>query len=678
MKIEKGIAYHQMPECMYQENNRFVKTERFSPVIYGNDLPDERDPFHVPVEEWDEKEIEQGIINGKYIVDEVWWNKQWDRCIYGYTVRFARENGDDVTITGMNYFYLNFWPIYAKKKGGINVKTLTNPRFTDVDYEIFWRIEAMKSLGKDDLFYKSRQKGFSEKGACIIGYNFTFIPYSENLIVAGNEEDSQNTMGKATRGLDYLINTQFYHERKKSASDYYIASKFGSKIKQLTAGSNGMQSVSRFTPYWIMYEEIGKWPKGLVRAMREFVDVSLMNEGVKTGYAMYIGTGGDMDTGAADMELMYYNPDQFNLLEFEDILELEHMKKKEGYVAGFIPSWKYAKIDNDGNSLRNESFKFHEEEGKKRKKEAAILYSVNNPLYPHQGFMVPSGGYFGEVKQAKLVERKAIILTNRKEQIVEEGNLYWKVKDDWNSGVYFEPGPDKNGKTTAVITERPKINELTGEPYENLYKQGTDSYDRDEANASTSLGSSIVGHGFLDYDSPSNYPVARLTIRPETWEGGAEKFFEEVLKMNIYYNAINLVEYSNLRIFDFYKNHGFNHLLKERPKLMIAKWIQDSKVANDFGIDPNTKHHWLAELSDQMTEEWINNIYDIGILSALAKFRYTPGRGRYNCDITISMALLAVLYQDEIELEVITEQQEQRYQGPGIKFKRSGNAFKVM
>lgn len=676
MKIELGVPYHIMPECTYQEDNKFVKTDRFSPVIYGNDKPNERDPFHIRVDEWDESEVAAGIINGKYIVDEAWWRKQWDRCINGYTVKFARANGEDVTITGIHYFYLNFWPIYAKKKGGLNVKTLTSPRFTDLDFEIFWRIQSMKSLSKDDLFYKSRQKGFSEKAGCIVSWNYTFIPYSENLIVAGNDEDSENTMGKATRGLDYLINTQFYKERKKSASDYYIASKFGSKIKQLTAGSNGMQSVSRFTPYWIIYEEVGKWPKGLVRAMREFVDVSLMNEGTKTGYAMYIGTGGDMDTGAADLEKMYYNPDQFNLLEFPDILEMEHMRNKST-VAGFIPSWKYAKVDTDGNSLKRESFQYHEEKGLERKKEAKILYSVNNPLYPHQGFMVPSGGYFGEKKQAKLIERKTKILTDRSEQIVEEGNLYWKVKDDWNSGVYFEPGPDQNGVTRVVLTERPKINEQTGKPYVNLYKQGTDSYDRDEANASTSVGSSIVSHGFLDYNSSSNYPVARLTIRPETWEGGAEAFFEEVLKLNLYYDSINLIEYSNIRIFDFYKHHGFNHLLKERPKLMIAKWIRDSKVANDFGIDPNSKHHWLAELSDQMTDEWISNLYDIDIISALAKFRYSPGKGRYNCDITISMGLLAVLYQDEIELEVIKEQAEERYSLPGITFKRSGNAFKV-
>lgn len=669
----KGIAYHSLPEYQYQDKNPFINTDRFSPVVNGTDLPDPRDPFYINPDEWPNKKDEDDVLN-KYVIDEAWWYRQKERCKNGYTVKNARMDGSSVTITGRHYFYLNFWPIYAKKKGSSsNAKTLTKPKFTDLDFVIFWRIESMISTSKDDLFYKSRQKGFSEKAGCLLAYNFTFMAHSQNIVVAGNDEDSMNTMNNATRGLDYLINTQFYKERKKDASDDVVALKYGSRIKQLTAGSNGMQSVSRFSPYWVVYEEVGKWPKGLIRATREFVDVSLMNEGAKTGFAMYIGTGGDMDTGAADLEHMYYNPEQSNLLEFDDVLEIEHMRNTTK-VAGFIPSWMYAIIDSDGNSLKLKSIDFHEKEAAKRKKEARILYSVNNPIFPHQGFMVPSGGYFGEIKQAKLVERKSDILRNRELQIVEYGNIEWVDKKDWNKGVYFQPGPDEHGFSFVAITERPKIDDKTGKPFDNLYKQATDSYDRDEANTSSSKGSSIIGHGFLDADSPSDYPVARITIRPEIWQGGADRFYEEVLKLNIYYNAINLIEFSNTRIFDFYKTHGYNYLLKEQPKLILAKYIMDSKVSNTFGIDPSSKPSWLAELSDSMTDEWINNIHDTEILSALAKFRYNPQKGRYNCDITISMALLAVLYEDERELEVQSHQQA-RYRMPVMSFKRNGNAF---
>ena len=64
------------------------------------------------------------------------------------------------------------------------------------------------------------------------------------------------------------------------------------------------------------------------------------------------------------------------------------------------------------------------------------------------------------------------------------------------------------------------------------------------------------------------------------------------------------------------------------------------------------------------------------ILTALAKYRYIPGK-KYNCDITITMALLAVLFEDEAELEVKKYQETERYSLPKFRSVRSGNSFKV-
>ena len=70
---------------------------------------------------------------------------------------------------------------------------------------------------------------------------------------------------------------------------------------------------------------------------------------------------------------------------------------------------------------------------------------------------------------------------------------------------------------------------------------------------------------------------------------------------------------------------------------------------------------------------FINNCYDEGLLRALAKFRYDPTK-KYNCDITISMALLVVLFEDEAEIEVI-KHQEKRYDTPRFGYKRISNNF---
>lgn len=666
------IPYYFDPKYTFDENNPFIGTERFSPVVHGFDKPDPRDPFYVPISEWDPEYVAKTCT-----VDKIWWYKQRERCQYGYSVKSARKDNSLVTITGRHYWYLNFWWIYGSSNDErIKAKTLIRPRFMDLDYEVAYIFESMFDMEKDETFLKARQKGFSEKMAgMIMAYNYSFIPYSQNVIIAGNDDDAQHTMDNTKRGLDQLINTQFYKYRRKNAKDHVSAKNFGSEIMSLTAGSQGMQSVSRFSPYCIMYEEVGKWPKGLVTATREFVDASLYNEGKKTGWAFYIGTGGNMDGGAADLEDMHNKPTELNLLEHADIFEPEHMRS-DSTVGYFVPAWKYCIIDKYGNSLKAESIKFHEERISLLSDKKKFLYRVNNPNHPHEAFLIPSGGYFGKEAVEKMSNRRSELLrTSKLRDAAMHGNTHWKDPGDWSRGVYFKEVSGED-KYNVIITELPKIDPHTGKPYENLYKQATDSYDRDEANTSTSLGSSVVGHGFYDVESPSNYVIARLTIRPETFEGGAEKFYEEVLKLNILYGSINLIEYSNLRIFDFYKNHGFSHLLKERPQMMLARWIANSQVNNQYGIDPSSKPYWLSTLSDYVKRnnfQFVDNCYDEGLLRALSKFRYDPSK-KYNCDITISMALLAVLFEDEAEIEV-KKNQASRIETPRFHYKRIGNNF---
>lgn len=676
--MKEGVPYYLRKECQYQEDNPFTGTDRFSPVANGTDLPDSRDPLYInhDIFEFDSKEVLNCVI------DTAWWHKQRQRCLYGYTVKNARKDGSSVTITGRHYFYLNFWWIYGiDKKSKSKAKTEVRPRFTDLDYEEFWIIESMFEEQKDCSFIKARQKGFSEKMAGgVMGYNYTFIPHSQNIIISGNEDDTEKTMTNVKRGLDRLINTQFYKFRSRNALLHIKGLNFGGEVIGLTAGSQGMQSVSRFSPFCIMYEEVGKWPKGLVTATREFVDASLWAEGIKTGYAFYIGTGGSMDQGAADLENMYYNPAEYGLLEFKDINEPEHRRSQDS-VAHFIPSWKYAIIDDNGNSLREESILYHENNLKNRKGAKKFLYRVNHPRYASEAFLIPDGGYFGKDIVEACNERRDVLSKNSAmREKAKYGNTYWRDPRDWSKGVYFKEGPDQRGKKNVLIIEEPLLDKTTGLPYMNLYKQATDSYDRDEANSSVSLGSTIILFGFLDSNHASNYEVARLTVRPETFDGGAQGFYEEVLKLNILYGSINLIEYSNLRIFDFYDKYRFSSMLKERPSLAIAKMIQNSNVNNRYGIDPATKPHWISMLSDFLRKgdfDFINNCFDIDLLRAIAKFRYNPGHSRYNCDITISLALCVVLLDDEEELEVVSNQEE-RYKEDKFVFRRIGNRIDIL
>jgi hypothetical protein len=161
--------------------------------------------------------------------------------------------------------------------------------------------------------------------------------------------------------------------------------------------------------------------------------------------------------------------------------------------------------------------------------------------------------------------------------------------------------------------------------------------------------------------------VARIIERPDE----AEEFYEDSAKLCYYYYVQNLIEWSNVRIFDWYKRNGFEFLLKERPEFVLSTWIMKSKVENRYGIDPSTKIHWLGLLKKLLLSQgFIDRMRDIDQVNAF--IRYVLKKD-YNCDITISSALCAVQIE-EAKLQVAESPlQTKATWRPGLSYELVGN-----
>lgn len=606
----------------------FVNTHLFSPIVLDNFRYPDKDSFEF----------------------DAFWDEERRRCIQGYTV-------GGVTITGKHYWYLNYWPIY-----GTNEKTgrkgLIRPRFTDLDFEKFALLERMYVEEKDCMFLKSRQKGFSEWIASVCAYELNFFAGSQVVIVAGQASYSEKTFANLKRGLDDQSSTEFYKERKPDNLDYFrfafndeeILSN-GKKIKKvsglmseaycLTALTN-TQVVSRLSPTFIVYEEIGKWKQKSLLETKGYVDPSLMALRKKTGYSVFIGTGGDMDDSIPDVMEMFYNPEAHNLLTFNNEYEDDAQNTK---VACFVPAWKFEVMDKDGNSLREESIAAIKSDRNKKRGSDKIKAITQKPFTPSEAFMISTEGFFGEEIITELNTRRAQVINHREELKAQRGILKWKDRMHPSQGVEWEPR--ENG--WCIVFEHPQLDSKNN-PIDYLYKVATDSYDKDEATYSTSQGACQVLKSFYNADSTYNKFVARITERPTTEEGGAELFYEHTAMLTMYYNGINLIEWSNTRIFDWYVTKNLTHLLKERPKFVTSSWVGKSAMTNRYGIDPATKVFWLGKTRDWLTKENIAKMEDIEQIEALARFRYDPAGKKYNCDITISTSLCIVCLEDEKEM----------------------------
>lgn len=578
-----------------------------------------------------------------------WWEEQKKRCIDGYTVAGVR-------ITGDHYWYLNFWKIR-----GVDIvtnrKTIISPRFLDMDYEFFHTIEKARSLGKNMCVAKRRQTGFSEKCAALIGKEFSLFKASQSIIFAGEERFSQATMRMVMRGLNSLSDTEFFKRKTPNTVDY-IQAKYAviedgipimkgsmSEIYSMTAKNNPQVGVGK-SPSFALFEEAGKFP-GL-QSCYKYMQPAMEANFVKTGFALMIGTGGEMEAGAAELEQIFYNPGGWDMMSFDyddstyDLRAFKQGVSVRNPVCYFVPGWKYSLIDKDGNSLKKDSIDVileKREEAKTAKNQNAFIQTITQmPLTPDECFMRTGGNRFNI---QKLNSQLARVRNDRElANMGERGDL------DWIEGPHGKPEgvawrPDENGP--FLIFEHPQMDEQSN-VYHGLYKASTDSYDKDEAKTSSSKGSSQVFKTFRSAeDAISRAFVARVTARPKK----AEDFYEMSAKLCMYYQAPNLIEWSNIGIFGWYERKGLQAYLKERPRIAYSN-IKESKVNNRWGIDPSTKDYWIRAYADYI-EDNASKMFDQEQI--IAAINYIDKKD-YNCDITISSALAIVHELDDINIDI--------------------------
>lgn len=608
----------------------FVNTRLFSPVAIEGQTEATPDSY-----EWHD-----------------WWREQGRRCIEGYKV-------GGVEITGIHYFYLNFWKIRAQVKGS-GRKQLIHPRFLDIDYDIFHRWEEAKQNQVDMLLLKRRQVGATDKFSCMGGHEFTFYPDSYTQIVCSQDKYSTNMFKRIRWGLDTLAGTEFYKKREGAEADNSSSMKaqFIENIDGRKVVSGYMSHIEKFvsdgdpqalvgaSPSLVIFDEIGLFPGFL--SVKEYIVPGMTNEGQRTGNCLLVGTGGEANDGIRELALAFYNPDRYELLAIERDYDDEEEAPLEGVKEGkktclFIPGWKYNVIDDDGNSLRGPSLDLIKKERERREPDEKrfLEYVTQYPLTPEEALLTPAGSRFN----VKKLRDQLIRIRKFGGVPVQRGELEWdRDSKGAITGVNWEP----SSMGRFRIIEHPNLNPAGGKPYESLYVGGTDSYDRDKtASKHGSFGAMQIFKRFLNSEVTSNMFVASLYERPET----AAEFYEDTAKLSIYYGARNLIEFSNLLIMEWYRQNSFEYLMKERPEIAYAAMIK-SGMENRYGVDPATKPYWIQSLADYINQN-AHNIWDPELVEALIDYRENDKD--FNCDRTIASSLCITHNNDILAQSVIED-----------------------
>ena len=618
-----------------------------------------------------------------------YWEQETDRCLNGYIA----PDGD--YITGYHYFYLNYSPImkleeikYTDRNGNVRTRReriLDFPRFWDYDYYYYNAIEEAEDQGKHMSVIKSRQRGYSFKGASMLVRNYELIPGSKNFAVASEQKFliGDGLLTKAWQIMDFIDkNTAWAKQRLVSTrmervAGYKVTDEFGKQTEQGYMSSisgitlkNDPERIRGTRGKLVLWEEGGKFP-GLLDAWRIEQPSVETDDGVAFGLMVAYGTGGTEGASFTGLKELFYKPEAYNVLAFPNIWDDNAEQTNCGF---FVPSWSnlesfdkdgnYIYMDKDGNSLREKAIENLMEQRNKIKDGGASQQSIDRfiserPIKPREAVLELGKNIF---PRKLLMDQLTRIRTNTKLRNMKHiVDLNWDgngqiIATEKKSGDITEYPLKKGDKPhgSIVIWEYP----IKDPPF-GLYIGGCDPYDHDDS-FTNSLGSVFIFKRVKAGEAWNDVIVAEYSGRPDT----AEEYYENVRKLLVFYNARLLFENERKGIYPYFTNKHCDYLLADQPDKIISEVFKDSKVQRRKGCHMTKQ---IRAYGEGLILEWLLEEYEPGhpnverVYSEPLIEELIENDGVKNVDRVIALCMV-MIYREELYQVKVSKSQESNKQ----------------
>lgn len=618
-----------------------------------------------------------------------YWDQETERCLNGYTA----PDGD--SITGYHYFYLNYSPImklkevsYTDRYGNVRTRReriLDFPRFWDYDYYYYNAIEQAEDDGKHMAVLKSRQRGYSFKGASMLVRNYELIPGSKNFAVASEQKFliGDGLLTKAWQIMDFIdkhtawAKQRLVSTRMERVAGYKITDEFGKQTEQGYMSSitgitlkNDPERIRGTRGKLVLWEEGGKFP-GLLDAWRIEQPSVETDDGIAFGLMIAFGTGGTEGSSFTGLKELFYKPEAYNVLAFPNIWDDNAEQTKCGF---FVPSWSnlesfdengnYIYMDQDGNSLKEKAIENLIEQRNKIRDGGASQQSIDRfiserPIKPREAVLELGKNIF---PRKLLLDQLTRLRTNTKLR-----NMKHIVDLNWDGNGQIIATEKKTGDITEyplkkgdkphgsiVIWEYP----IKDPPF-GLYIGGCDPYDHDDS-FTNSLGSVFIFKRVKAGEAWTDVIVAEYSGRPDT----AEEYYENVRKLLVFYNARLLFENERKGIYPYFTNKHCDYLLADQPDKIISEVFKDSKVQRRKGCHMTKA---IRAYGEGLILEWLLEEYEPGhpnverIYSEPLIEELIENDGVKNVDRVIALCMV-MIYREELYQVKVSKSQEQNKQ----------------
>lgn len=617
-----------------------------------------------------------------------YWEQETDRCKNGYIAP------DGEGITGYNYFYLNYSPIfklveteYTDRNGDLRKRReriLQFPSFWDYDYYYFCAIEEAEQQGKHMAVLKSRQRGYSFKGASMLVRNYMLIPGSKNFAVASEQKFliGDGLLTKAWQIMDFLdqhtawAKQRLVSTRMERVSGYKVTDEFGKQTERGYLSSivgitlkNDPERIRGTRGKLVLWEEGGKFPD-LLDAWRIEQPSVETDDGVAFGLMIAFGTGGTIGASFDGLKELFYKPNANNVLAFPNIWDDGRENTECGF---FVPAYSNLEsfddngnqvyMDKDGNSYKDKAIQNLIDQRNKIKDGGASQQSIDRfiserPIKPAEAVLELGKNIF---PRKLLMDQLTRIRTNKKLQSMKhivdlewDGNGQVKATEKPNGDITNYPlkkGDKPHG--SVVIWEYP-----VKDPPLGLYIGGCDPYDHDDS-FTNSLGSTFIFKRVRAGEAWTDVIVAEYSGRPDT----AEEYYENVRKLLTFYNARLLFENERKGIYPYFTNKHCDYLLADQPDKIISEVFKDSKVQRRKGCHMTKQ---IRAYGEGLILEWLLDEFEEGhpnverVYSEPLIEELIENDGVRNVDRVIALCMVMIYREELYQLKVSSTKEQNK------------------
>jgi hypothetical protein len=359
----------------------------------------------------------------------------------------------------------------------------------------------------------------------------------------------------------------------------------------------------------------------------------------RVGTLMMLGTGGDMDKGTLDASEMFYEPEKYDILPFDDIWE------NRGKIAYFIPAYMALnehKNDN-GDTNKEAAIAALKKERDKKRKAGGSSDALNKemqyrPIVPSEMFLARNANIF---PTAELRNRLTKVLNeNLYEQAEKKVDLYFDSTSTTYNGVNYSlnnnntaisrfPFEEDDREGSVVIYEFPQL--IDGVVPPGAYVIGCDPFKDDSATGNSLAAIYVMKTNKYFSQIGHDEIVASYIGRPYQGKNAVNEILH---KLALFYNAKIYFENAVGNVKDYFERVKRLDLLATQPVTIFNKKASyNTNTPMIYGYPMSNQkvkweaiqylRNWVLEersLDGEGTLRNLDLILDIGLLQELLAF----------------------------------------------------------